>query len=59
VHLRPRRAVRVVRSEKRGTKGRGALGSPEGSKEEVNHEVGVDPELWLLPHAPRSSEGLR
>lgn len=29
----PRRAVRDVRSEKRGTKGKGALGSPEGFKE--------------------------
>lgn len=65
MRLRPRKAVRVVRSEKRGTKGRewGALGSPEGVSPEVgpevNPEVGVDPELWLLPLTPRSSEGLR
>lgn len=48
-----------MRSEKRGTKGKGALGSPEGFKEEVNPEVGVGPELRLLPLTPRSSVALR
>lgn len=55
----PRRAVRGVRSEKRGTKGKEALGSTEGFKEEVNPEVDVDPELLRLPLTPRSSETLR
>lgn len=49
----PRRAVKGVKSERRGTKGKGALGSPEGFKEEVN------PELQRLPLTPRSSETLR
>lgn len=54
----PKKAVRGVRSEKSGTKGKGALGSPEEFRE-VNPEVGVNPELQLLPLTPWSSETLR
>lgn len=59
MRLRPQEGSKGVRSEKRGTKGKGALGSPEGFKEEVNPEVGVGPELRLLPLTPRSSVALR